>query len=136
MACDLQFTTGSDKWKGRTKIYKVKAHPSIYPRDFLIGFAGTAGGIIAVMEYFNNPETTKPPKVRELRGLVLTEDKLIFTFDEYDKWLGVNQDYKAIGSGMAIATGAMASGSTPKEAVKIASQFDIFSGMGVKVLRI
>jgi ATP-dependent protease HslVU (ClpYQ) peptidase subunit len=136
MACDLQFTEGSSKWKGKTKVYKFKAHASTYIHsDFMIGFAGTAGAIVAVVEFFTNPETTKPPKVKDLKGLVLTADGDIFAFDEYDKWIAMDQPYASIGSGSALAMGAMSMGCTPKEAIKTATKYDAFTGMGVKVFK-
>ena len=109
MAGDLQFTntnTGT-KWKGKTKIYKFNAHPSTFADcDFIVGFAGTASDIITVAEFFSMPDAFKnPPKIRSISGLVLTADKDIFIFDDYTKWLVVNEPFAAIGSGAPIVTG-------------------------------
>lgn len=137
MACDLQFTDGTTKWKGKTKIYKFKAHPLIYPVcDFIVGFAGTASDIISVAEFFSMPDVIKPPRIRGIfRGLVLTEEQDIFTFDHYAQWLAVNDKYAACGSGQTVALGAMAAGASPKEAIKHASKHDAFTGFGVKTLK-
>ncbi len=139
MACDLQFTnlnTGM-KFKGKTKIYKFNANPLTYNDcDFMVGFAGSASDVIAVAEFFSMPEAfDKPPKVSGMGGLVLTQKGDIFTFDHYSKWLMVNQEYMSIGSGSLVALGAVAAGSSPKEAIKIASKLDAYTGMGIKVLR-
>jgi ATP-dependent protease HslVU (ClpYQ) peptidase subunit len=134
MACDLQFTEGTSKWKGKTKVYRFKANALTYPHcDFIMGFAGTASDIIAVAEFFSMPETTKPPKTKGLKGLVLTEQGDIFAWDDWDRWIAVDQPYAAIGSGQPVALGAMAAGLTPKEAVKAAMKHDAYTGFGVKV---
>lgn len=136
MASDLQFTEGNMKWKGITKIFKFPAHPNTFGEcAFIGGFAGTASSLVAVAEFFSLPETTKPPKIKDLRGLILTEKGDIFAFDDYGMWLRMDQPYAAIGSGAAFALGAMANGATPKEAVRIAMKHDAFTGMGVKSLR-
>ena len=135
MACDLQFTESNSKWKGLTKVYAFAAHPKTYSKcDFIMGFAGAASAIIAVAEFFSLPDVVKPPKIKGLTGLVLTQQGKIFAWDDYDKWLLVNQPYAAIGSGSPYAVGVMANGGTPKEAVKAAIKHDIYSGFGVKSL--
>jgi hypothetical protein len=137
MASDLQMTnmvTGL-KWKCKTKIYKFEAHPLTYSEcDFMIGFCGAAGDTISIVEYFSMPDLFKPPRVRNLtQGLVLTANKEIFIFDDYTKWLVADTPYASVGSGSAVAIGAMASGATPREAIKIASKHDTYTGLGTKV---
>lgn len=139
MAGDLQFTNIKDfsKWKGKTKVFKFKAHELHYPHaDFIVGFAGTAADIIEVADYFDFPERwDKLPRVRGLAGLVLTADKKIFCFDDYAKWLKVEADYHAIGSGGPIALGVLANNGSPKEAIRAAMRHDSFTGFGVKELK-
>lgn len=136
IAGDLQFTEGTQKWKGKTKIYKFKAHELTYPHcDFLAGFCGKASALVAVAEFFSRPEDTKPPKVSGLSGLVLTENGDIFVFDDYKCWIAVGQDYASIGSGSSVALGALASGASVKEAIRAASKYDTYTGMGVKELK-
>jgi ATP-dependent protease HslVU (ClpYQ) peptidase subunit len=137
MACDLCFTqNGAITWKGKTKIYKFKAHPDTYPVcEFIIGFAGTANDIITAVEFFNNPDDFKKvPPIKGLTGLVLTQQKDIYMFNELGKWIGVDEPYASIGSGSPFALGAMAAGSTPKEAVKAATARDPYTGLGIKTL--
>ena len=135
---DLQFTDTRDgsMWKGKTKVFRFKANPLTYEySDFIIGFAGSASDIVSVSTFFEFPELHKnPPKVRNLTGLVLTEDAKIYTFDDYTKWLAINQPFAAIGTGAGYALGALESGLSPKEAVKIAMKHDAYTGMGVKGL--
>lgn len=135
MACDLQFTDMSrgSKFKGKTKVYRFNPHKDTYHCRFMVGFAGTASDIITVAEFFTFPDKFKnAPKVKNLTGLVLTEEKDIFCFDDYTKWLIVSEKYGSCGSGADLALGAMLAGKTPLEAVKIAGQHDAFTGMGYK----
>ncbi len=137
MACDLQFTQNNAvKWKGKTKIYKFKAHPDTYPHaDFMIGFAGSADDIITAVEFFSNPDNHKKvPKIAGLTGMVLTAQKDIYMFSSLGRWLLVNEPYASIGTGSPFALGAMAAGATPKEAVKAAIGKDPYSGLGIKTL--
>jgi ATP-dependent protease HslVU (ClpYQ) peptidase subunit len=133
---DLQYTIASGKFKGRPKVQKFKANDHTYHEDFLMGFTGSAADMIPVISYFLRPDLyDKPPKSR-VTGLVLTASGNIFVFDDYTKWLGVDQDYYAMGSGAPFALGALQSGASPKEAVKVAMKHDIYTGMGVKGYKI
>lgn len=135
IACDLQFTNGSMKFKGATKIYRFKAHKDTYPHsDFMIGFAGTASQVAHAAAFFADPDGhKKTPTLRGLYGLVLTEQKKLYTFDDLKAWLVVDQPYYSIGSGSSFALGALRAGASPKEAVQAAMKDDIFTGYGVKV---
>jgi ATP-dependent protease HslVU (ClpYQ) peptidase subunit len=139
VAGDLQFTniSAAMKFKGKTKVFKFQPHEYIYPEcEYIVGFAGTASDLITVADYFENPERQdKPPRVRNLSGLVLTERGDLFYFDEYSKWIKVHEPFYAIGSGAHVALGVMEAGGSPKEAIKAASKHDPFTGMGVKSLR-
>lgn len=133
---DRQFTntvTGH-KWKGKTKVYRFTAHPDTYSAcDFIMGFAGSASDIVTISSYFEFPDMFgKPPRVRGCTGVVLTAKRDIFVFDDYTKWLLVDEPFHAIGSGAEYALGAMAAGKSPREAVKIASSKDCYTGFGIK----
>lgn len=132
---DLQFTQPSNghKFKGKSKVFKVKAHPDVYHEDFIVGFCGTAVDIVTVISYFTMPDMfDKPPKVKDMTGLVLTASQQIFLLEDYTKWLAVDAKYFAIGSGAQYALGAMAEGAHPRDAVKIAMKHDAFTGMGIR----
>jgi ATP-dependent protease HslVU (ClpYQ) peptidase subunit len=136
MACDLQMTQSNTiKWKCKTKIYKFKAHQEVYaPCDFMVGFAGSAGDIVGIADYFEDPDSwKKPPKLSgDMNGLVLTQEGNIYIFQNPGRWLLVDAPYAACGSGSVFALGAVNAGASVKEAVKIASKLDPWSGMGVK----
>jgi hypothetical protein len=133
---DLQYTNNvnGNKWKGKTKVFKFKAHELTYPEcDFIVGFCGTASDVAEISTYFEFPEMfSKLPKGRGASGLILTENRDIFIFDHYSSWLAVAEPFLAVGSGASYAVGAMAAGATPREAVRIASKSDAYTGMGVK----
>lgn len=133
---DLQFTNNANgnKWKGKTKVFKFKAHELTYPEcDFIMGFCGSAADLAEVATFYDYPELHKrPPKGRNLSGLVLTANREIFVFDHYSTWLRVNQPFLAVGTGSTYAIGAMAMGASPKEAVRAAMKHDIYTGYGTK----
>jgi ATP-dependent protease HslVU (ClpYQ) peptidase subunit len=131
---DLQYTNNNTggKWKGKTKVYPFN-NPDIYPEPFIAGFSGSANDTITIVHYWTAPEKfTRPPAVKGCGGLVLTQSGDIFIFDNYTRWLKVEEPHAAIGSGQQIALGAMEAGATPKEAIKIASKKDSYTGFGVK----
>jgi hypothetical protein len=133
---DLQFTNNvtGNKWKGKTKVYKFKANPATYAEcDFIVGFCGSASDIVEIATFFTHPEMfDKQPRVRGISGLVLTANKDIYIFDDYGKWLAMDVDFAAIGSGANYAIGAMENGASPRDAVRAAMKHDAFTGYGTK----
>lgn len=125
------------KWKTGTKIYQFSANPLTYPGcDFIIGFAGGVEDMVTTAEFFSEPDSFRDKlPAKGLVGLVLTAKKDIFMFTNPRKWLKIITPYAAIGSGAEYAMGAICAGKTPREAVKIASQYDSFTGMGIKTLK-
>lgn len=138
MASDLQFTFSDTgyKWKGKQKMFMFDPHQNTYTvSKFIIGFAGAAGDIITAAQFFTDPDSFKtPPRVKDLLGLVLTQNKEIYMFDDYRKWIRMDASHAAIGSGGAFALGAITTGATPVEAVRVAMKHDAYTGMGVKEL--
>lgn len=137
IVCDLQYTTeGYGKFKGNPKIYEFEPS-SIYPTSYFVGFCGTAREMFTVGDFFASPDSYESiPKVEtEVAGLILTKDKKIFMFDSGLRWIEVKDQYFAIGSGASFAKGAMASGKTPLEAVRIAMKHDPYTGYGTKVFK-
>lgn len=135
MYSDLQFTNGTYKYKGNGKVFKFKAHPKTCDCDFIVGFSGTAGDMLSIKYFFENPDS-RPPTVKGCFALVLTTKGKIYRFENYTKWLEVREPFCAIGSGQDFAMGAMSLGASPKEAVKIAMKHDIFTGIGVKGMHV
>lgn len=132
IACDLQAThSGGLKFKLKTKILEFY-QPLIWPTPFYVGLCGDVDSFPDMIDYFSDPTARKPPKGGSGDFLILTDDKKIFTFKNPSKWIAVNQDFYAVGTGMNYAMSAMECGKTPLEAVKIASKFDLYTGMGFK----
>ena len=78
----------------------------------------------------------KPRLCKEFRALKLTKDG-IFLMDGDDlTWMPLRQNFSAIGSGCGFAIGAMVKGASPKEAVSIAKDWDVYSGGPVTVIQL
>jgi ATP-dependent protease HslVU (ClpYQ) peptidase subunit len=131
IACDLQVTAGNTKFKATTKIWSFDPTPSTYHTPYFVGYAGHVQKALGVLEWLANP-VGKAPTVKQMDFLVLTEDGKIFTFQSPVNWIEVNEPFYCIGSGADFASGALASGKTPLEAVKVASHHDINTGMGFR----
>lgn len=132
---DRQYTNSVSgmKWRGRGKVFRFKAHPRVCDTDFIVGFAGNASEIVDVCNYFEHAEMfDRLPRVRNLGGIVLCSDGDIFKFDHYTTWLRVEQPFIALGSGAEYAMAAMDCGKSPQEAVRIASKYDAYTGMGIR----
>lgn len=137
MACDLQITSGDVRFKAKTKIYRVDPHEMHYNKEpFIIGFAGDSSNIIEVVDFYYRPDLYKKiPRLHNVFGLVLTESGVIYQFSRPGVWRLLDQQFASVGSGAAIALGALHMGATPKEAIQAATKVDIYTGMGTKVLK-
>jgi ATP-dependent protease HslVU (ClpYQ) peptidase subunit len=137
MAGDKQFTyRQTTKMKGKTKIYEVPtpaAKSMFNAGKAFIGFAGDTNQIGRVLGWLYDTNN-KPPKLGAIDMLVLTDKKQIFHATTLRNWLEIHEPFFAIGSGMNFALAAMAAGSSPYEAVKIASKYDPWTGMGFNKL--
>lgn len=132
IACDLQAThPGGLKFKVKTKIFEI-FQPLIYEKKFAFGLAGNLENFPDIIAFFSDPENTKLPKKLSIEGVVVTENKKIFTFTNPANWFLVNENKYAIGSGMNYAMAAMEAGKDPIEACRIASKFDPSTGLGFK----
>lgn len=135
MSCDLQFTYGgSIKFKGTTKILTVS--PKLCAEMFgvekaYVGFCGNADNWANVVGWFATPEE-KMPKLSGIELLMLTSTKEIFHATTLKNWLKIDEPFFAVGSGMPFAMSAMATGMSPKDAVKFAHKFDPSTGKEVK----
>lgn len=135
IACDLQITyRDTQKLKCDTKISKIEGTivKNLFGADqAFIGYCGNTNDWGNVLSWLHEP-TEKIPKIRGLELLVLTNKKTIWHSDNFNNWTEFKEPFAAIGSGMTYAVGALASGKEPIEACKVASKFDIRTGMGFK----
>jgi hypothetical protein len=136
MACDLQFNhSGGIKFKGKTKIIelsKAVAKELFGCNKAFIGFAGNADVWGEVVAWFAKPDD-KPPKMKGIELLMLTDEGKLYHGTTTTNWMLLDEPYFSIGSGMHLAIAAMAVGSTPADAVKVAAKHDPNTGCGVKV---
>ncbi len=94
-----------------------------------VGFAGNADVWADAIGWFHNPED-KPPKLKGIEFLMLTDKKQIFHGTNLRNWMLLSEKHFSIGSGMPYALAAMSVGKTPLEAVKVASKHDVNTGLG------
>lgn len=130
IASDLQVTSNGTKFKATNKIYSCPAHELTYPKPFLVGYTGTVEKAFDVIEWLAAPEGKPPGGTNSVAFLALTEDGKIFTFQKPTRWIEIDQEFCAIGSGGDLALAAMAAGKSPHDAVLIACEHDVNSGFG------
>lgn len=99
----------------------------------IIGLAGSAFDLDSFVAWYNGDRTAPPHVWEKSEALVLQRDGRIFCYNDQGHCFE-HEAPAAIGSGAALAYGAIAAGATPAQAVLIASQRDIYSGGGVDVL--
>ena len=139
IACDLQFTKGNHKFKGSSKILSLEG--SVPQNMFgvnkaFIGFSGDASAWGSIVSFFALGAEGKPPKCKNIEFLMLTDRNQMHHSMDLCNWMYIPEKHFAIGSGSDFAIGAMSAGSTPKEAVVLASKHDIHTGLGCKVYSI
>jgi ATP-dependent protease HslVU (ClpYQ) peptidase subunit len=134
MAADRQFTYRDQKLLGRTKIYELNQLAETFgAKKVFLGFAGSAEQIAKAIGWFYEPNG-KFPKLGNLEAVALTDRGQIWHSQSLADWVEITQPYFAIGSGCSYAVAAMAAGSTPMQAVKIAAKFDVYTGMAYNKL--
>jgi ATP-dependent protease HslVU (ClpYQ) peptidase subunit len=98
----------------------------------LIGFSGATDSWGSVIHWFlDDPFSNKAPKCKEIEFLMLTDKGQIFHGTNLKNWMMIPEKHFAIGSGGGFALAAMSAGKSPKKAVEIASQHDIYTGAEV-----
>lgn len=137
MACDLQATLGmSQKMKLSTKIWRFEPNLVFDECEYLVGICGSVNEMMDIVDFFSHPDVyTKPPKIQDSGGLVLTQKGEIYYFSQPHKWMKIKEKHHSIGSGSSTALGALLVGAEPKEAIVAASKVDPLTGMGVKVFK-
>lgn len=135
IACDRQAVYNDDqKFQFDEKIFKLKPTQT----ERLVGekcwaFCGFAGEVPAGFQartWLANPDS-KLPRWKDTEFLMLTSWGNMYVSEDFQTWELVTDSYAAIGTGAPFAHGALAAGSVPREAVLIAQQKDLRSGMGV-----
>lgn len=110
-----------------TKIFRVNGS--------LIGVAGHLEQALRFVEWRRTPE--QKPAFNEpvnFEALELRPDGALVWWGPEMVGVAIEDDYYAIGSGSAIALGAMAMGASPKQAIKAASRWDVSTGSEVQTM--
>lgn len=99
----------------------------------IVGLVGTAFDLDIFVAWYNGDRSEAPRIHDNSEALVLGTDGRVLCYNH----VGHSFEHEtpaAIGSGSAVAYGAVAAGASPAQAVLIASERDIYSGGGVDVL--
>ncbi len=103
----------------------------------IAGFVGSYGqGLMLVQWYEAGADPATYPKFQENKDdwtilVIVKPSGQIFEYEQLPVAIPLLDRLSAWGSGGKIALGAMAAGQTATQAIQIASQFDINTGMGV-----
>ena len=130
MAADSQSTAGATKsHTPRPKVQRINGH--------LVAAVGKTDAIPAFFEWYEKgrSEDDRPELGESFEALTLTPEGL-FQYYERLEPIGIVEDFWAIGQGSDIALGAMAAGASPKRAVEIACELNIYTGPPVVVERL
>lgn len=100
-------------------------------RGSLIGFAGDYAQALKFLEWFKNTRAKKrvdyPNDLDDFEAIEISKEGL-FLWGENGISYQPNEPFWAIGSGRGYALGALAAGSSVKEAMEIAVRYDPYTG--------
>lgn len=119
MAADTQVDEGGVITHSR-KIFEVNGD--------LIGFAGLLSEGLRFVEWYQSQDDDL--SLDDTSAIVLTKEGKIFSYETHLP-MEVLEEYSAIGSGSQGALVAMDQGHNPKEAIKIVSRRDAYTGSDV-----
>lgn len=125
LAGDKQATCGNTAYP-TTKVFKVK----VKGKKFLVGFSGDLADGQAFVKFVKRGFKDKP-EFKNFTGIVVNQDGSIARYDQDPNYCVMHLESYAIGSGCDYALGAIAFGATAVEAVLIATDLDIHTGLGV-----
>lgn len=130
IAADTLATWGSNRDGMFTKV--AKRGP------FLAGVSGPLAPSQRFLDWFRKGCLGEPEPMsdgdRACFGIIITPDDACLTWGPTG-WERTRVETYAMGSGSEYATGAMAMGATPEQAVRIAMRFDTKTGGEITVLR-
>jgi ATP-dependent protease HslVU (ClpYQ) peptidase subunit len=140
MAADKRFSENNYKYRGEDKLVAVKDEKT--GRVAFIGCAGTAREMIRFRAFFvehmlgkEQWDISKRMTFPKLSMLVMLDTGETYEFDGDNTPMQVKARFHGVGSGRDFAIGALASGKSPKEAVRIASKYDNGTGHGITELQ-
>lgn len=129
LAADRQSTWGGTPVRTR-KVFKVR-HP--IHGTWLFGCSGAAHDCDAFVRWARG--LGAEVALGDMRILAIHESGSVWTADGALKWSLMRVKRWAIGSGGDYALGAMVAGCDAREAVQIAMELDVHTGIGVDCVR-
>jgi len=130
LAADRQATIGNS-YSETTKIRKCGR--------FLYGMAGPTGLCHIVGDWLaDGADPSEAPQFDEVEtyGFAIYRKRIYAIEGRVPMLIPLDCDVYAAGSGRDFALAAMALGKSAKEAVDLASRFDVFTGCGVDVVKV
>ncbi len=130
-------TLSGDKqttWRGTpsqtTKVHKIRASNGQW---YLLACSGNSYECHAYGEWMRGkiPE----PNLGDIDVMVIDSSRKIWLRDAAKLWLPMSRKQWAMGSGADYALGAMAAGATSRQAVKIATDLDVNTGLGIDTVK-
>jgi len=129
LAADRQSTWGGTPTRTR-KIFRAIHEDG---REVIYGCSGLTHECSAYTQWIRGEIAV--PTFTEISILSIDRKGRIWHTNQSMFWTQIKVKFWAIGAGCDYALGAMACGKTAAEAIKIASRFDVGTGMGVDTLR-
>ena len=126
LAADRQLTLGNSPLPV-TKLFKVHTADGVV----LVGCCGAYEEALLFVDWLTSP-AEKVELSDDFYALVVKQGRC-YRYERHLKEYLINAPFWAAGSGADYAIGAMAMGANAREAVEIASTYDVFSGCGVDV---
>lgn len=114
-----------------TKVFKLK-------NGSLAAGAGDFSSIHAFIEWLQRPKAERPDLTHDddFEAIVVASDGGIEWYDQTLRPVPLEQPFYAIGSGAAVAMGAMEIGGTAEQAVAAGIKWDAMSGGEVRAVKL
>ena len=136
MAADMRVT-----WAGRgnddenTRLHTAHAIKIDRIGDTLVGTSGDYAAGVRFLDWLKAGGKGRRPKLdKDFRGLKLSKEGIFYVDGDDTTWMPIGTPYYAVGSGAHYALGALEMGADPKQAVKIAMEYDPYTGGKVTVI--
>lgn len=132
LSADKMASGGSHGFRTK-KVFKLK-------NGELFAFAGEISVALSLLDWLDNdrdPSTYPQCMQNEMcaEGLLIDGKKRLWVYERTPHPIPVLEKTFALGSGAPYALAAMACGKSSQAAIKVASQFDPITGLGVDALK-
>ena len=125
LAGDKQATNGGTPWQ-TTKVFKIETNG----KKYLVGFSGNLADGQRFVKFVKEGFKGKP-KYDCLDAISIDEKGSITSYSENHNPDVIEPKFYAIGSGRDFALGVLAYGADAIDAVRIATELDINTGLGI-----